>query len=1515
MQFKERDIPKKGRGKYNTTHLTYTGSMGGGSSNAGANMALENLEYQHKKDVEEINTRIDAEVEVLQTQIDDLPNKFLSKESDDVAEGTITFNKGLIAKTPLNVLQLKQATSSAITEADGSSITETGIVTEGAVATGLVELSNATGDCNFLFEILPQDRYDSLAQKSRKVFYFIADESEKVIPKVYIGDLLFTIGGGNNEDILIDSILLSSYQLTLDDAQERIIATFLPDNATSKTLKWLSSDINVAMVNSSGVVTPMGNGDCIIKVEAVRGGATAEASVRVSISVKSVKIMNTETELNSDEPLQLIAQVLPTNAKNKTLHYESSNVDIATVTPLGMVTYKKDGEVIITATSDNHISDSISLTALTPVRSLAITNKITSLDVGETHQFQYALTPSNATNRTVLWDSSNTDVATIENGLVKAIKKGDVTIQLSSLQGGKKDDNVIRIIIPATNLTIQGAAKIVAGYDYQLSYIPTPVDADVYTLRWSVSEPTMATVSDTGMVRSLVQSGIFNVILQEPKHNLTTSMGVTVVPFAVEVSCTNIDKTDNSVSSIFSKWQLTKKGAPTHYKYTETIKENGTESTLQSVDWTPIPADGVVDIELYAEFGYKYINWQFKNEDNSYQEDIVAPIFYKEPELITYNFDVNVQCTQEEAETMSMEIPYYKYDKKFTYCLRNDDNLTSLWRMAFRYCNREYLPKKIKRYERTDGEMNLLSMADKRRSPRRLGYTDGCDTLIPFVFDTAGVVETELGLSFESGNATEVQREDILKHKDYGGHFILHNMNFLTSDPIKQKYENDYTYPLQRDRNVLHSKFGYTSVTYANPDGDPYYTQPCIKDPKTLLMSGGGAAFYTPESLANNEKGTTYGERFPASVSHYGLPAHRTAFSWDSNLSNVPLSEIRNTLNTSYVYSENHPFRSNLWRTQHQLASLGKPTLATELTHGLGYNIEPNGSISDENTALLRKDLSFFEEIFDIAGANGSDTIWFCSADEAIEYMYYQRVAKISKLITSTGCKFIINITIPDYLSYKTYSAIIRNLPETAIVTRGKGVTSFSKNMKTGLINFGYSTDTTERASRYVQKYLENPTNDNLDNAWYFTRLLGELQTPYSSQLPVFNEVPVISSVSCPETVTVAKLSLTTVNANKEFGEANFLDVSDSETFSNVQSYSIPSGTHKWYDSLDDSCLSNTFEVDIKPLFEVVQNVFVRLRNVYGYSNTEKVSVKVIRVDGVNDPLIELTPNAQFKYDDHIECAIYYENINEFRYKVDEGEFTVWSRMADSVDIPLAKGIHIITIQGRNNLNEVVEKVVNVNFTGKHRVVLFGNVTTAGIVDSVGYVNKVSNAEAGVPQILDLEGVQIGKEVGKYYKYNKTIIDKFRAKYGISLEVNITPAYWESPTFIDENGLYPNNLIVNSGKKEIQLYGGIRTDSTQQAVKYLTEMPAGNYKVKLLLSAKTHTAYKYPNIIRVQNQLIQIPAVDSSKVINNNQYWYEFNDVIVDEDGFLLISQYSDVTFAGALDRLSPIVLMEITKI
>lgn len=56
------------------------------------------------------------------------------------------------------------------------------------------------------------------------------------------------------------------------------------------------------------------------------------------------------------------------------------------------------------------------------------------------------------------------------------------------------------------------------------------------------------------------------------KNGVRASLTMEIVPFTVSVSCQGIDNTDNSVSNIFSKWQLMKRGAPTHYKYSETMQ-------------------------------------------------------------------------------------------------------------------------------------------------------------------------------------------------------------------------------------------------------------------------------------------------------------------------------------------------------------------------------------------------------------------------------------------------------------------------------------------------------------------------------------------------------------------------------------------------------------------------------------------------------------------------------------------------------------------------------------------------------------------------------------------------------------------------------------------------------------------------------------------------------------------------------------------------------------------------------
>ena len=1338
------------------------------------------LNVEHKEENEGKNSRGRLSAEEFNNLIDTI--KELEKD----------------ANTPASIGGLKNVSN----DADQTSATDDVLVRRAGHKEWIPMPYNSGSSCNFQFEIKTQEQYDTLKNKDRSIFYFIADETEKKIPKIYLGDLLFAAGiggGGGDDDILIETILLDKYQLTLDDSPERITSTFLPDNATSRTLVWSSSDVNVATVASSGIVTPTGNGSCIVTVRAVRGTASAEAIVTVSISVRSVEIENSEATLKQDEPLQLITKVLPENAADKSLKYSSSNPDVATVNNSGLVTHVKDGNVIITVKSANDKSDTIALRALTPVRGISITNKISSLDVGETYQFHSEFTPSSPTNKNFVWATSDVNIVSMDNGLVTALKKGNVLITVTSEDGNKTDENAVRVILPVTGLQISGSNKAVFGYDIQLGFIPIPSDADVDTLKWSVSDKSLAEINNDGLLTPKAANGTFTVTISDEKHNVTATLQITL--FALAIRSIVCDEGD-TVNNIFTNWNVDVVGNATRLAY----KEYAGDSLLQSGE-VDLPIEGKLPIELYPEFGEKRIEFTASNADGE-TDLLTKEILYQEPELVTYDFDIDVQCTQEQAQGMSMEVPYYKYDKKFVYNLRNDDNLTSLWRMAFRYCNREIMPKVIKRYERTDDAISALLPAERRRSPRRLGYTNGCGVLIPFVFDVAGTVQSENGLTFDSGGSTIVQRSDIMKMRDYGAHFLLHNMAFLDSDPVKPKYDNDYSYPLQRDREILYREFGYTSVTFANPDGDPYYTQPCIKDPKTLLMSGGGYAFRRPEDLADGIDGSTYGERFPEAVQYYGLPSHRTFFTWSSDLANVPLSEIRNTLHTLYVYAENHPYTVNLWKTQYQKALVGQPTLATELTHGLGYDLESNGSANESASAKLKLDLEFFEEVFDVVGANGKDMIWFCPADESIEYMYYQRVAKITKTITATGCHFNVNIQIPDYLSYKTYSVIIRNLPEDAVVTRGQGVTMFHKNMKTGLINFGYSTDIPERAARYVQQYLNNKTADNLDKAWYFVRQLGELQTSYAAQLPVFNECPVLSAASCPSSVTKARVMITTTNSNKEFGEANYLDVSDNPEFSDSRSYAIPSGQHKWYDSLDAECLKNQFDINLEPLFGVQQNLYVRLRNVYGVSESKVISVIMNRQEGVNDPRLSVTANATYFVSD-VELTIDYDNVSEIRYKQNDGNYTNWQTISDKLPISLSSGDNVIVIEARNNLNEIASQTIESVFVEVEWEVK----ATAAFMDTFSrgesWASPTNNPQY-FPYIAETGFTKLPNGSQKYYN-NTPLYDVNQVNRGIVANIDTfiddtygflvwrnqgnSNGYVSSPVTGDNSAIYPDDMI------------------------------------------------------------------------------------------------------------------------
>ena len=228
-----------------------------------------------------------------------------------------------------------------------------------------------------------------------------------------------------------------------------LTATVTPDTATDKTIKWTTSNKNVATVSTDGVVTAVAAGTAIITATAA-DDREVKATCKITVTnpvvkVTKVTLNKTTASVVKGKTLTLTATVTPTNATNKKVTWKSSNTKIATVDSNGKVTAKAAGTATITCTAADGSGKSAACKITVknpPVKVTKLKINKTSVDLlkGKTVQLKVTVTPSNATNKAVTWTSSNKKIATVtSNGLVKAVRTGTVTITAKAKDGsGKK---------------------------------------------------------------------------------------------------------------------------------------------------------------------------------------------------------------------------------------------------------------------------------------------------------------------------------------------------------------------------------------------------------------------------------------------------------------------------------------------------------------------------------------------------------------------------------------------------------------------------------------------------------------------------------------------------------------------------------------------------------------------------------------------------------------------------------------------------------------------------------------------------------------------------------------------------------------------------------------------------------------------------------------------------------------------------------------------------------------------
>ena len=161
----------------------------------------------------------------------------------------------------------------------------------------------------------------------------------------------------NNIQILNVSMDKSSLDLSEGDTAS-VVATIYPTNATTKMLKWTSSNTSVATVDSKGnVIAGSTKGYAIITASATDGsGKFAECVVlsKPKIHITGLTInYGTSLDLLAGDSTYLKASVLPANASTQSVTWASSNTAFATVDPAtGLLRGLALGEATITATAD-----------------------------------------------------------------------------------------------------------------------------------------------------------------------------------------------------------------------------------------------------------------------------------------------------------------------------------------------------------------------------------------------------------------------------------------------------------------------------------------------------------------------------------------------------------------------------------------------------------------------------------------------------------------------------------------------------------------------------------------------------------------------------------------------------------------------------------------------------------------------------------------------------------------------------------------------------------------------------------------------------------------------------------------------------------------------------------------------------------------------------------------------------------------------------------------------------------
>ena len=435
----------------------------------------------------------------------------------------------------------------------------------------------------------------------------------------------------------VTEVIVSGYNgETLMQGQKlELTAIVNPDDASDQTVRWSSSNPNIAKVQEPGIVTRDNEGRIVNKTTVTQVGE-GQVVITATSNYDETKYDQTDpiTVVNEPEPgtvivyaesritsvsigaspvtVQMYAEVLPEGA-NQTVTWSAIPESIASIDSTGLLTISGCNDplgrdnVRIYAESYNGKLGYCDITVIQLPTSITISGA-NSVIIGETTTLTATISPSNAANKNVRWISGHPATAMVAtDGTVEGVSAGTAMIQaLSAADGSVFATHFVNVAVLPESVTISQPVSTILDIDQTLALSATinPENATNQTLTWTPDDSSVATVNASGVVTAKASGTV--TITVSTFNSKTDSIELTVrQPYTLNFDA-NGGSTSTASKTAYSGYPVGSLPTPTRIGYTFIGWFRATGESAQVTDSTEITSSSPVTI---------YAHWKANTYD------------------------------------------------------------------------------------------------------------------------------------------------------------------------------------------------------------------------------------------------------------------------------------------------------------------------------------------------------------------------------------------------------------------------------------------------------------------------------------------------------------------------------------------------------------------------------------------------------------------------------------------------------------------------------------------------------------------------------------------------------------------------------------------------------------------------------------------------------------------------------------------------------------------------------------